>query len=116
MSAIAGRAARRLRERYEALVAHAEQELELAGAGDLAGLAALSEEWPELIEGLPARPAREHAPLLQRARLLHERTRVELLRLREGVLAGATTASRARRTAAGYGGQGGAARTLDRSA
>ena len=39
---------------YEALYAHAELELELAGRGDLDGLAALGERWEELVAGLPA--------------------------------------------------------------
>jgi hypothetical protein len=90
---------------YEALLEHAELELELAGRGDLAGLTALGERWPELERALPARAPATADALLAHARLMHERTRVELLRLRELLLAELDTNARARRTAAGYAGQ-----------
>ncbi len=92
-------------ERYQALYEHAELELELAGRGELEGLLALGERWQELIAGLPPRPPAAAAPLLERARLLHERTHIELLRMRDLVLAELATTRRARRTADGYAGQ-----------
>jgi uncharacterized protein YjiS (DUF1127 family) len=90
---------------YEAIVEHAELELELAGAGDLDGLTALGVCWEQLESELPAQPPAAARALLERARLVHERTRVELLRLHEALLADLGTTSRARRTADGYAGQ-----------
>lgn len=102
--------------RYEAIVEHAELELELAGRGEMTGLRTLGERWEELIAGLPPRPPARAAQLLERAQLLHERTRIELLRLREALLGDVANARRARRTAEGYGGEAAPARRLDRTA
>jgi hypothetical protein len=101
---------------YETLHAHAELELELAGAGDLDGLLALSARWEELIAGLPDAPPAQAVQLLEPARLMHERTRVELIRLRDTLLADLSTAKRARRTADGYAGQLRRRPRVDRSA
>jgi hypothetical protein len=90
---------------YEAIVEHAELELELAGIGDVAGLAALGERWGQLERALPERAPAQAKPLLESARLVHERTRIELARLQEAVLADLDTTARARRTANGYAGQ-----------
>ncbi len=90
---------------YRALVAHAELEHELACRGDLPSLNALGSRWEALLAGLPPAPPAEAAPLLHRARLIHERTREELERMREGLIGEAAVASRAQRTAAGYGGE-----------
>jgi hypothetical protein len=90
---------------YEAIVEHAELELELAGAGDLDGLTALAARWEQLVSELPTDPPAAARPLLEQARLVHERTRVELLRLHEALLADMDTTTRARRTADGYAGQ-----------
>lgn len=92
-------------EPYRAVHEHAELELELAGRADLDGLVALAARWEELIAGLPARPPAQAASLLERARLIHERTRIELLRLREAVLVDFASNTRGRRAADGYGGQ-----------
>lgn len=102
--------------RYRAIVDHAELELELAGRGELDALDELGARWPELIAGLPARPPAEVGPLLERALLIHERTRIELIRLNEAVLADLAQARKARRTADGYAGQLQARPRLDRSA
>jgi hypothetical protein len=102
--------------RYEAIHAHAELELELAGRGEIESLAALGGRWEELIAGLPAQPPAAAADLLRRAQLIHERTRVELSRLQEALLGELTTATRARRTADGYAGQLPRRPRLDRSA
>lgn len=102
--------------RYEAIHEHAELELELAGRGEIEGLLALGARWDDLTRDLPARPPTAAAPLLERARLIHERTHVELVRLREMLLAEITTTGRAKRTADGYGGQLQRRPRLDRSA
>jgi hypothetical protein len=101
---------------YEAIHAHAELELELAGRGEMESLVALGARWEQLVADLPARPPAAAAPLLERAQLLHERTRIELLRLRDALLADLHTAARARRTADGYAGQLHARPRVDRSA
>jgi hypothetical protein len=102
--------------RYEALYEHAECELELAGRGELAGLTALNTRWDELIDGLPTHPPPAAAELLERARLIHERTRIELVRLREALLSELSTTTRARRASDGYAGQLQRRPRLDRSA
>ncbi len=101
---------------YEAIYAHAEYELELAGRGELAGLTALGARWEELVAELPAQPPPAAAELLEHARLMHERTRVELLRLREALLSELSGATRARRASQGYAGQLRRRPRLDRSA
>lgn len=101
---------------YAALVAHAEQELELAGQGDMEGLVQLAARWDELVAALPQTAPAEAAPLLERAELMHERTRIELARLRDALLADLATARRARRTAEGYAGNLRPRPRLDRSA
>jgi hypothetical protein len=101
---------------YQAIVEHAELELELAGRGELAGLATLGERWEQLVAGLPQRPPARAGQLLERAQLLHERTRIELLRVREALIGDVTNAQRARRTADGYGSELIAAHRLDRTA
>lgn len=103
-------------ERYQAIHAHAELELELAGRGDVDGLVTLGASWDDLIAGLPSPPPAEAASLLQRAQLIHERTRIELLRVRDALVAELTTSTRARRTADGYGGQPARLPRLDRTA
>jgi hypothetical protein len=101
---------------YEALNEHAELELELAGRGEIERLAALRTRWEELIRGLPARPPTAVAPLLERAQLIHQRTRIELLRLREALLEEIARTAQARRAADGYAGQLQRRARLDRSA
>ena len=116
MSAPELEAARAAIEPYRAVLAHAELELELAGRGELDALSALASRWEELTSTLPERPPAAAASLLQRATLIHERTRIELLRLREDVLRDLATTSRARRTAGGYAGQLARRPRLDRTA
>ena len=89
---------------YAAILAHAELELELAGRGELTELAGLGERWEELVASLPERPPAVAAPVLAKARLIHERTRIELLRLREVLLRDVAGATQAKRTADGYAG------------
>jgi len=101
---------------FEAIHEHAELELELAGRGDIAGLATLGERWQELLAALPPTVPATALPLLERARLLHERTRVELQRLRELLQAELVRTAQARRTANGYAGQLPRRPRLDRSA
>jgi hypothetical protein len=101
---------------YRAIHEHAELELELAGRGDLDELAALGERWQDLVAGLPERPPAAAGPLLQRAQLIHARTRIELIRLREAMLVEIATTTRARRAADGYAGQLRRRPRMDRSA
>ena len=101
---------------YEALHEHAEHELALAGAGEIEGLLAMRAQWDELVASLPPRPPAAAAQLLERARLIHERTRVELVRLRDALLAELATAKRAGRTADAYAGQLRGRPRIDRSA
>lgn len=101
---------------YEAILEHAELELELAGSGKIERLVALGERWEGLIAGLPVQPPAAATALLERARLMNERTRVELLRLREALLADIVTTKRGRRAADGYAGQLRPRPRLDRSA
>jgi hypothetical protein len=101
---------------YEALLEHAERELELAGRGDVAGLVALGARWQQLAAGLDAAPPRAAAGAIEKARLIHERTRIELLRLRDSLFADFATADTAKRAAGGYGGTVPTGRRLDRSA
>lgn len=102
--------------RYELLHEHAERELQLAGSGDVAGLVALGARWDELTALLPEQPPPGAAQLLERARLIHERTSVELARLREALLADLAGTGRARRAATGYAGQLRRRPRVDRSA
>jgi hypothetical protein len=88
---------------YEALLAHVELELELAGRGDLDGLAALAPRWRELAESVASTPSSAGGETLARARLIHERTHVELLRNREGVLRELADVRRSRSAARAYG-------------
>lgn len=101
---------------YEAIHEHAELELELAGRGEVERLLALGERWGELTGDLPASPPAVAATLLREARLIHERTRVELIRLRESLLAEIGASMRARRAVEGYAGQLSRRPRLDRSA
>ena len=101
---------------YEALNEHAELELELAGRGEIARLTALQTRWEERVGELPADPPATVAPLLERAQLIHQRTRIELLRLREVLLEEIAKTLQARRAADGYAGQLRRGARLDRSA
>lgn len=101
---------------YEAICEHAELELELAGRGELDSLVALGGRWQELAASLPKRPPAAAAELLERAQLIHQRTHIELVRMRDALLAEASTTARARRTADGYAGQVRPRPRVDRSA
>ncbi len=102
--------------RYEEIHEHAELELELAGRGDIELLAALGTRWDELIAGLPSQPPTAAAELLHRARLIHERTRIELSRLHEALMSELASTARSKRAADGYAGQLRRRPRLDRSA
>jgi hypothetical protein len=101
---------------YEAIHEHAELELEMAGRGEIESFETLAERWDELTRDLPSQPPAAAVQLLQRARLIHERTRVELMRVREALLAEVATSTRARRAVDGYAGQLPRRSRLDRSA
>lgn len=102
--------------RYEAIHQHAELELELAGRGEVERLEELGARWVELTEGLPARAPAQALPLLERAKLIHERTRIELYRVRDRLVADLSTNTHAKRAAEGYGGRPTRRPNLDRSA
>jgi hypothetical protein len=87
---------------YAAILELSERELELAGMGRIDDLHALGEEWRALVAQLPAQPPVAARPLLERAALAHERTHVELLRLREAMLCDMRTTAQASRVAHGY--------------
>jgi hypothetical protein len=101
---------------YEAILAHTELELELAGHGDIDGLAALGETWDELTADLPDSPPPAARRLLERARLISERARIDLIRIREGLLVENAAALHAKRAADGYSRGLPRASQLDRSA
>jgi hypothetical protein len=103
-------------DRYEALLAHAELELELAGAAELDRLVELAPRWEQLIAALEDPPPPAAGELIERARLIHDRSRVELIRVRELLQSELAVVRRAREAAAGYGGPGPAGATLERSA
>jgi hypothetical protein len=89
---------------YRAVLQHAELELELAGRGELGALTALGMRWEQITRDLPPTPPAAAASLLEMALLIHQRTHVELLRLREALQQDMLTSGRARRTAQGYSG------------
>jgi hypothetical protein len=101
---------------YDALHEHAELELELAGRGEVERLTELGARWEQLVAELPATPPPAAAELIEHARLMHVRTRIELERLRDAVLAELATTKRSRRAADGYAGQLRRRPRLDRSA
>ena len=101
---------------YRAIIGHAELELEHAGRGEIDELVAMASRWESLADALPTAQPASARPLLERAALMHERTRIELIRLREAVLAEHMTAARAKRAADGYGGELARVPQLDRSA
>jgi len=102
--------------RYEAIHEHAELELELAGRGELERLEELGARWAQLTDGLPPRPPAEALQLLERAKLIHERTRIELHRVRDRLVADLSTNTHAKRAAEGYGSRPARRPGLDRRA
>ena len=91
---------------YEAILEHAELELELAGRGEVEAPGRAGRALGGADGGAaPSTPRRPPAPLLERARLIHERTRIELIRLREACSPSIAATRRAKRAADGYGGQ-----------
>jgi len=101
---------------YEAIHKHAELELELAGRGEVERLEELGARWAELTEDLPSRAPAQALPLLERAKLIHERTRIELYRVRDRLVAELSANAHAKRAADGYGGRPARRPSLDRSA
>jgi hypothetical protein len=87
---------------YAAILELSKRELALAGMGRIDDLHALSAEWRALVATLPQRPPDAARPLLERAARVHERTHLELLRLREAMLCDMRTTARASRAAHGY--------------
>jgi hypothetical protein len=101
---------------YRALLAHAELELAHAGRGEIDELVDLGSRWERLVAELPGTPPTAAGELLERAALMHERTRIELIRLREAVLSQHSSATHAKRAAVGYGGEQVRSQRLNRSA
>jgi hypothetical protein len=101
---------------YMAILELAERELELAGNGEIDDLGLLSAQWGPLTSELPAQPPPAARPLLERATHVHERTHIELLRLREALLCDLQTTAQASRAAHGYAAQARRSRRLERSA
>lgn len=116
MSTLAGTGEQATLRPYEAIHEHAELELELVGRGEIERLGTLGKRWEQLTRDLPARAPAEAGALLRAARLLHERTRIELIRVRESLLAEIGASARARRAADGYAGQLPRRSRVDRSA
>jgi len=103
--------------RYEAIAEHAELELEFAGRGEVERVAEMAARWEELVAGLPETPPPAAAPLIERARLMHERTQIDLIRLRDALLADLAATKQASRAASGYAGTlPGGLTHIDRSA
>jgi hypothetical protein len=101
---------------YAALLAHAELELELVGRGELDAVAALAPRWGELVAMLPERAPEGATDELARALLVHERTRIELLRGSDAVRRELADIRRARAAARGYGRRAHVGRAVERSA
>jgi hypothetical protein len=101
---------------YEAILANVERQLELAGRGEFDGVTELCGQWDALTRGLPAAAPPAARSLLERAALVHERTRVELLRMREALVRDLGSVTRSRRAARGYAGPAGGPRRIDHSA
>ncbi|HEX5308098.1 MAG TPA: hypothetical protein VFW38_03365 [Solirubrobacteraceae bacterium] len=88
--------------RYSAIERFAQLELELAGAATVEQVQAHQRGWDELTADLPATPPPAALPMLQRAGLLRERARIELLRRREAALAELADVAERSRLAGGY--------------
>ncbi|HEX4467614.1 MAG TPA: hypothetical protein VH025_10540 [Solirubrobacteraceae bacterium] len=101
---------------YAALLAHAERELELAGGGELEPLEALAPSWAALVAALPQQPPAAARPTLERALLVHERTRIELIRMQQRIVGEISAVGTARRAGDRYGETPGRGRRVDRSA
>ena len=89
-------------EPYEMLASLFERELELVGLRDFDELHTVTETRAGLIRTLPARPPAEARAVLERCRQLEKRVEVELLRVREALLAELAQVRRAQRAADGY--------------
>jgi hypothetical protein len=89
-------------ERYEALAALIERELQLVSERDFDGLEALREVRTELQRTLPATPPEEARGTLERCRQLQKRVEIELLRVREVLLLELGRVRHAQRAADGY--------------
>lgn len=89
-------------EHYTRLLELAEEQLALAGRGDLDALRELTRRWEEIARQMPRTPPAAAGPLLERASLLSERLRIELQRVRESLLGELAGTARACRAAHGY--------------
>jgi hypothetical protein len=87
---------------YEALTELIEHELELAGAGRFEELAEATIARIQLAGTLPHTPPASAREPLERADILQQRLKIEVLRGREAVLAALADVERAKRAARGY--------------
>src|SRR5262249_32981447 len=87
---------------YEALTELIEHELELAGAGRFSELAEATIARIELVKTLPHTPPSCARESLERASVLQQRLKIEVLRGRGAVLAALADVERAKRAARGY--------------
>jgi hypothetical protein len=87
---------------YERLAEMIQRELELAGAGDLDGLAAAQAQRAALKASLPATAPAHARAALERAALLQRNLSIELERRREAVLDAIRELELTARAAAGY--------------
>ncbi len=103
-------------DRYIAIQAFAELELELAGRGEVEELVSHTAGWDALTADLPPDPPPAARSLLESATLLHERARIELLRIREALLSELAEVGHVSRAAHGYAPSADRRPRVDRSA
>ena len=87
---------------YERLTALIERELQLVGERRFQELEEVARERAALQDALPATPPRTARDALERCARLHKRVEIELLRVRETLVAELDQLGRAQRAAHGY--------------
>jgi hypothetical protein len=87
---------------YERLARMIEHELELVGQGRFDELKAAVEHRGEVLAALPIPGPPAAGPVLERARLLHERLVIDTLRAREDLERSMAKLAQVRRAAQGY--------------
>lgn len=89
-------------EHYAEVLRLAEQQAQLAKAGEIHALEPLNRRWQELIAALPARPPAGAVALLQRAFLISQRTQAQLTELQQALVQDVAATAKASRVAHGY--------------
>jgi hypothetical protein len=87
---------------YEALVELIQHELQLAGEGRFDELARAAEARAAYVSSLPATPPAAARPALEHAALMQKRLTIELLRGRESLVLSLGELERVKRAARGY--------------